>query len=89
MLYLKCPNGILVTWIRYYNPQCSSVIPFICFRCFLGIGSLSFSKFWHGVRNLCEVVPDRAGLYWKKRFCLKNAENDQKKGPNRGFFEFI
>ena len=33
--------------------------------CFLGTGSVGFSGFWHGTRNLCQVVCNRAGFFWK------------------------
>ena len=31
----------------------------------VGIGSLVFSKFWHGARNAYEVVCGRAGYFGK------------------------
>ena len=40
-------------------------------RCFLGIVSLLFSEIWHGTRNSCEVVRDRAGFTGKKFFTPK------------------
>ena len=36
--------------------------------CFLGIGSLDFSEFWHGARNPYEVVHDRARVFGKNNF---------------------
>ena len=50
--------------------------------CFLGIGSLDFSEFWHGASNLDKVVFDRARFFWKN-FCPKNRGNR----PKIGFFE--
>ena len=44
-------------------------------RCFLAIGSLAFSKFWHGARNPNEVVHDRTRFFQKNFFCLKHWEN--------------
>ena len=37
--------------------------------CFLTIGSLDFSEFWHGARNPCEVVHDRGAFFRKNFFC--------------------
>ena len=31
--------------------------------CFLGIGSLVFSKFWHRARNLSDLVCDRTRFF--------------------------
>ena len=37
-----------------------SILPsYRLFGCFLGIGSLDFTEFWHGDRDPDEVVPDR------------------------------
>ena len=36
--------------------------------CFLRIGSLYFSEFWHGAKNLYEVVHD-ISITWKNFFC--------------------
>ena len=52
------------------------------FKYFLVIGSLDFSKFWHGAQNPYEVVPDSPVLW--KNFCLKNLGN----GPKIWLFEF-
>lgn len=48
------------------------------FGSFLGIGSLVFSNFWHGVSNPYEVLLYRAGFFLKKKyfFCPKNGENE-------------
>ena len=44
-----------------WNRVCLSVLPSVLLsRHFLGNVSLVFSKFWHGARNPCEVVSDRA-----------------------------
>ena len=51
--------------------------------CFLGIGSLGFSEFWHGARNPYHVVRDRA-RFFGKTFAPKIGEMSQK----IGFFEF-
>ena len=38
------------------------------FGSFLGIGSLIFSNFWHGVSNPYEVLLYRAGFFLEKKF---------------------
>ena len=51
-----------------------------------GMGSLVFSKVWHGARNL--YVRDSAGLFEENRFfffCPQNGKN----GPKIGFFKII
>ena len=48
---------------------------------FFGIGSLVFSKFWHGVRNPYEVVPDFPENY----FAQKIGKMDQKWVKNMVF----
>ena len=48
--------------------------------CFLGIGSLDFSEFWHGARNPYKVVHENPN-FWKNFFCFKNWG----KGPKSGF----
>ena len=40
--------------------------------CFLGIGSLVFSKIWHGARNPNELVEDRTRFFLKSFFCIKH-----------------
>ena len=47
-----------------------------------------FFKFWHGARNLYEVVHDRAGFSGKNFFCPQNWENGPKMCQKQGF-EFI
>ena len=54
---------------------------------FLGIVSLVFSKFWHGARNLYEILFDRAG-FSGKIFLSRKLENGPRMGQNR-LFEFI
>ena len=46
-----------------YSTVCPSFSRAVCALCgcFLGIGSLGFSEFWHGARNPHHVVRDRAG----------------------------
>ena len=56
--------------------------------CFLGIGSLDFSEFWHGARNPYEVLCHRATYFGKNIFCLKHWGNGPKIGQKIGFFEF-
>ena len=48
--------------------------------CFLGIGSLVFSKIWHGARNPNELVEDRTRFFLKSFFCIKHWENGSKLG---------
>ena len=45
--------------------------------CFLGIGLLDFSKFWHDARNLYEVVHDTP-IFWKNFFVPKIGEMGKK-----------
>ena len=47
--------------------------------------ALTFSKFWHGARNLYEVVRDRAGFSRKIFFCPKNWEIQPKMGQKQAF----
>ena len=60
-----------------------SVSPSACH--FLGTVSLVFSKFWHGARNLFDVVSDRTGFSRKKTFAPKIQKIDQKWAKNRVF----
>ena len=51
--------------------------------CFLGIGLLDFSEFWHGARNSYEVVHDLLCIIFSKNFfcpknCVKMCEMCQK-----------
>ena len=67
----------------------SSVLPSLSlFRCFLGIASLIFSKFWHGARNhmkLCVTESD----FPEKIFVPQKLGKWAKSGPKTWFFEFI
>ena len=59
--------------------QSLSIVPSWClFRCFLGIGSLGFSEFWHGASNPYHVVRVRAGFFRKTFFAPKIGETDRK-----------
>ena len=49
-------------------------------RRFLGIGSLVFSKFWHGVRVPYEVVRERAGFFEEKKLLPQKWGKGQKQG---------
>ena len=44
-------------------------------KCFHGIGSLVFSKFWHVPRNPCEVVRVRVEFFENDFFCILNGGN--------------
>ena len=56
-----------------------SILPLCCLSaCFLGIGSLGFSEFWHGARNSYHVVCDRARFFGKTFFAPKIGEMGQK-----------
>ena len=46
--------------------------------CFLGIGALDFSEFWHGSRNPYEVVCDRVKVIGINFVGIKIGEMDQK-----------
>ena len=63
-------------WINSMK-QVLSVLVFSV--CFIGIGSLVFSKFWNGFRNRYEIVRGRAVFF------EKNRNMDQ----NHGFIDFI
>ena len=54
-----------------WNRRCPSFLPVCLSGCFLGIGSLDFSEFWHGASNPYEVVCDRAGFFGKTCFAQK------------------
>ena len=59
-------------------------------ECFLGIGSLVFSKFWHGARNPNEVVPDRTRFVLEKFLLRQTLGTWVKIVPKiELFFEFI
>ena len=47
--------------------------------------SLIFSKFWHGARNPCEVVWERAGFSGKIFFVYKSGKIGPKRAKNRAF----
>ena len=64
--------------------QSLSVLPSCCLLgCFLGIGSLGFSEFWLGTRQLYQDT--HARFFGKTFFAPKNLRN----GPKVGFFEFF
>ena len=63
-----------------------SVHPSACLD--IGIVSLVFPKFWHGARNLYELVHGRAGFSGKKIFRQKLGKQT-KNGPKTGYFEFF
>ena len=74
--------------------MCLSFCPSVCpsihpsllpSGCFLWILSLVLSKFWHGARNVYEVVLDRAGFSRKSFFATKIRKMDQKWAKNRVF----
>ena len=68
------------------NRVCPSFRSSFCWSgSFLEIASLVFSKFWHGARNLYEVVPDKAGFSGKKFFATKIGKIDWKWAKNRVF----
>ena len=72
------------------NRVCPSFRPSFCWSgSFLEIASLVFSKFWHGARNLYEVVPDKAGFSGEKKFCHQNWENRLKMGQKQGFLYLL
>ena len=76
-----------VTGRVLWNRVCLSFCPSaLLSRCFLG--SLLFSKFWHGARNLYQVVHDRARFSWKKIFPQKLGKWT-KNGPKTGFFNLF
>ena len=75
-----CPWPELFLWIRVFLSILMSFCPVwkVCWNWLI-----SFSKFWYGVRNSCEVVYD-SWIFWKKKmfywkiwsstfskFCLK------------------
>ena len=60
-----------------------SVYPSVCLS--IGIVSFVFSKFWHGARNLYEVVRGRAGFSEKNFFAPKTGKMDQEWAKNRVF----
>ena len=62
-----------------------SILPSLS-GCFLGIGSLVFSKFQHGYRNPNEVVHDRTRFFQKNFFYLKHWKKGSKLGPKQIFF---
>ena len=53
------------------------ILPSCCclLGCFLGIGSLGFSEFWHGTRKPYQVVPPR--FFEKTVFAPKSWEKGQ------------
>ena len=58
-------------------------------RVFLGIISLTFSKFWHSARKPYEVVRDRAGFFGKFFLLPQELGKWTKNGPKTRFFEFV
>ena len=54
--------------------------------CFLGIGSLGFSEFWHCTRKPYQVV--RARFFGKTFFCPQKRGKWAKNRPKVGFFGF-
>ena len=64
--------------------QSLSVLPSCCLLgCFLGIGSLGFSEFWHGTRQLYQET--HARFFGKTFFAPKNLRT----GPKIGFLNFL
>ena len=56
----------------------SSLLSCFQFGCFLGIESLVFSEFWHGIWNPYQVVHDSARFFGKTLFVPKIGEMDLK-----------
>ena len=52
------------------------------------IVSLTFSKFWHGVRNPYEVGHG-SWIFQEKFFCPQNLENGPKMGQKQFFFNLL
>ena len=86
---------VLLIW----TPSCSQkglmkkglsvLLYFRLSRCFLGIVSLVFLKFWHGARNPYEAVRDRARFPRKKFFLPPKIGKLTRNGPKTGFFNLL
>ena len=65
-MYVFCSNTASFPFTMFIGPtavagrvlQSKVCLSFHLYKCFLGIGSLLFSKFWHDARNPYEVVRD-------------------------------
>ena len=93
LIYYQILNGLGFSY-PWQQPEWSSKIgsvypysayPSICPG--VEIALLVLSKFWHGARNLYEVVRD-SRILWKNIFVPKIGKMDQK-WPKNGFFEII
>ena len=80
-MMFKCHSGS--SWKDPMKWSVSILLSWHLSECFLGIGSLYFSEFWHGARNPYEVVHNSL-IFWKNFFCPK----DLGTCPKIGFFEF-
>ena len=61
-------TGVVLVWPPGVAGKVLSVLPSCCLcECFLGIGSLNFTEFWHGARYLYEVTHD-CQSFWQKVF---------------------
>ena len=80
MFFLCMLIGPLAVAARVlWNRVCLSFHPFIHLSGrFLWIVSITFSNFWHGARNPCEVVRDRARFSRKNFFVTKMGKMGQK-----------
>ena len=94
-VFLFGPPAIVkrVLWNRIC-PSFSTFLPSFCpsfhlFGCFLGIVSLVFSKFWHGSRNLNEVMRDRARFSGEIDFCPKNWGNGPKMSQQQVILDLL
>ena len=89
MLHLLDPQHQLEWSYEIGSVSLSILLSLSLSGSFLGIVSLVFSKFWHGARNLHEVVHNRARFLEKKNFCPQDWENGPRMGQNMVFFNFL
>ena len=61
-----------------WNSICPSFFSCCLSGCFLGIGSLGFSEFWHGARNPYLTVHDRTTFFSSHFRDLQKLKADQK-----------